>query len=214
MRVVTYWQDVGVPRPDKLMTYFAVSWVRHGFDPIMATEDDAKQHPRYAELKAWAEAAPTVNDRRYEAACWLRWCAYSFCAPAVFVDYDVINYGLKPEQIPSGEFVNLGGAAVYATPEGIEKFIKFFPRVSPVQIGRKAHVSDVYALDQFAAPLPLDEALCVLVGGPRELTAPLVHFGNAFVKPEWRFNERWRAVDDLYVRRKQHQDSQNAARGD
>jgi hypothetical protein len=201
MKVVTYWQDAGVPLPIKLVDLWLRSWVRHGFEPIMAKPEDAARHPRHAVVKAWAEAAPTVNDRRFEMACWLRWCAYARHAPAVFADCDVIDFGCVPEMIPQGDFVNLGGATVYATKIGIEGFISFFPRVSRILVGSKEHVSDVYALDQYALPEPLGKSICVLAGSSRELTAPLVHFGNASVKPEWRFNERWRAVEDLYARR-------------
>lgn len=197
MKVVTYWSNVGLPYPDKLADRWLESWHAHGFEPVIAGTEDVEQHPRYPDVLFWAATSPTINDRMFEAACWLRWCAYATHSPALFADLDVMNFGLKPEQVPVGDFEYLGAATVYATQVGIEKFIDFMPRSQPYTLSGELHISDLDAMQQFVGYR--DHGLCDVCAKPDK---PLVHFGNAYVKPEWRHNERWQAVDEMKQSRK------------
>ncbi len=198
MKVVAYWADLGPDLPRELVDLWAASWQINGFIPTLLRVDEAMKHPKYEQVLAWTETVPTVNDRQFEAACWLRWLAFELAAPAVIADYDVMNYGFRPEHIPPGAFVDLGAMTFFATPRGIAEFIAFMPLAKPIKtLDGRDHLSDLYAMRQYRASL----LPCVEAGEVGELTAPLVHFSNAHVPPEWQQWNRPLAIADLTKRR-------------
>lgn len=201
MRVVTYWQELA-PHPTDLMAAWQLAWEDHGFEVVITGLRDAQHNERYEACLKWAQQAPTRNQKEFEVACWMRWLAYQQYAPALFVDYDCINFDLKPERVPVGDFINLGCGTVYATWKGIQQFIDFWPRAKQVKVEGDWMLSDIYALQQFWDNRLREHMLmCVVPGRPGAQVAPLVHFGNAWVKPEHRHNERWRAVEEFRQQR-------------
>ena len=127
---------------DRILKLWKDSFDRFGFETKILTEEDSMRHPRYAELLELVRHFPSICQRDYENCCWLRWLAYEQNAPAIFTDWDVINFGLRPEDIPIQDMVSLhitnnppvihdtafgNPGVVYATAIGIADFISHFP---------------------------------------------------------------------------------------
>lgn len=67
------------------------NWKQRGFEPVVLSLEDAKQHPKYSELSEAVLKYPTVNDRVYEHACFVRHLAFDLAGAELISDYDVIN---------------------------------------------------------------------------------------------------------------------------
>lgn len=209
MKVYTYYHDISdLGYPTQIMERWKTSWRNRGFTPVILEEKDARAHQDYDEINALVSKFPTVNAPFFERACWLRWLAYQRQTQAgVFTDWDVINYDLWPSDIPQGDLVvldrNICGT-VYATQDGIQSFIQQFKtadRSIRYESG-KPHLSDMNLFrDWFQGPrIPYG----CLATDQEELTCKLVHFTNGLLPEYHRFNERWKAMDDLSERRDQH----------
>ncbi len=89
------------------------SWRSWGWTPVVLGESDAARHPKYRAINQKVDGLPCINPPFFQRSCFIRWGAVaSFMRrfavePAVFVDYDVLNYGWTPKDCPAG-FANLG----------------------------------------------------------------------------------------------------------
>lgn len=71
------------------------SWRARGWDPVVLSADEARRHPRFAELHARFKTLPTgSNPEAYEMACFLRWLAVAAMGGGYMTDYDAVNVGL------------------------------------------------------------------------------------------------------------------------
>lgn len=102
MNVYTYYMQVpGLWSNESqlaLIDLWKRSWSKHGWNPVVLTEEDAKKHPRYAEFKKRFWEMPTPYGHDYEGGCFLRWAAMAAVGGGMLVDYDVINYGFAPRE--------------------------------------------------------------------------------------------------------------------
>ena len=201
MNCYCYYQEIGLGYPDKMIQRWKASFEKQGFSAKVVGLKEAKQHPEYDKLSQIIATLPTVNGTGFDAACFMRWLAFETVAPGLFVDYDMINYSLTPDQVPTGDLVNLTAMCIYATKKGLSEFIENIkqahlyvynypngPHISDIDLLMRTHTGFAYTL-------------CDCSGLPSEMTKPVVHFGNAHVKPEWRSNNRWLAMDELTQRR-------------
>lgn len=207
MKVACYFDDPRYDYPDRLVTEWRESWSDHGFETAILTEEDARRHPKFQEIDDLVATIPTVNQRRYERACWLRWLAFQLHAPAVCTDYDVINFGLRPEHVPVGDLISLetsiSGSCCYATPKGIQGFLDYYPKWKElgavVTLYGQPHLSDMQV---FAATYRGPRlAYSVFTDHPGHFASCCVHFPNGLVCEEWRHANRWKAVSAHRVAR-------------
>ena len=86
----------------RLIELWKKSWRNYGWNPIVLSLNDAQKHPRYKEidLKNYSSNLYkySINEANYLEMCYSRWFAYGV-EDGVWSDYDVINYGLRPENI-------------------------------------------------------------------------------------------------------------------
>lgn len=197
MKVVCYYEGWG-EEPVELMNRWRTSWEKNGFEPVVVGPTLAKQHPAYDEILEFAKNAPTVNGREFERVCWMRWLAFSQVAPAVFADYDVINYGLHPSMVPTLDLAtHIGDMTVYAHRTFIENFIRSFKHATPIwmeDLG-KFHLSDLCAFQQFYHGAQL--GLSAFPNDPKSRVLPLVHFANHYVPKDQQHNYRWKFIDSF-----------------
>ena len=183
---------------DRILKLWKDSFDRHGFETTTLTEDDSMRHPRYAELLELVRQFPSVCQRDYENACWLRWLAYEQNAPGLFTDWDVLNFALVPEAVPTGDVISLhadgGPGAVYATGVGIAGFISQFPDAPrrPWTVQGQTHTSDMTLFTSLGYPR-VD--LCAMITSPSARTAPLVHFHNERLPDGDRHHKRWQYME-------------------
>lgn len=101
--VFTYYMPVPGLWPEdtqfRLIEIWKKSWAKHGWNPVVLNEDHAKKHSRYADFKKRFWEFPTEYGHDYEGACFMRYVAASAMGGGMMTDYDVINYGLRPEHV-------------------------------------------------------------------------------------------------------------------
>jgi len=206
MNVFCYFDNPKAPNyPDRLIECWRESWEANGFTPRVMTEADARANPRFTEIEATCKALPTVNDRRFEMSCWLRWLAFQQVAPGVFTDYDVINFSLRPEDVPTGNVVCLESPAspccIYATREGLAGFLDAFKlgNQCATLIDGRQHTSDLMVFQAWHKGPPI--ALSKLVTHAGHLHSQCVHFPNGLVKNKWLYEHRWKAVEAHRIER-------------
>jgi hypothetical protein len=177
--------------PTELVDCWRQSFTEHKFNPTVLSEADARRHPQFDQIKALVETFPTANDRVYENACWLRWLAFELVAPALFTDYDVINFALAPDMVPTKEMatsLQIGRpSCLYASPKAIREFVSLFKNAQDyvTDYCGKLHVSDMIVFWHWL-PIPTTP-LCVNYS---QGNAPLIHFCNALCPAEERDRKR------------------------
>jgi hypothetical protein len=157
---------------------WAESWKRHGWKPRVLTDRVVRQHPKFKEFSAAINLLPTVNNRAYENACYLRWLALQGVGGGWMTDYDVINFGFKsrrgkgPVEMLDCTYVP---CAVWANIIGASCIAELIRRYRP---GKQTHVSDMMVFktqfDKQSFGNPGTE--CVEFKVPGWDKAPLVHF--------------------------------------
>lgn len=190
-RVYTFYYP-GSSTAETMIAIWRHSWRVHGWCPVVLTPESYRGHPMLKNLTNRASALPTVNGGNYELQCYLRWLAFDTKAPGVFTDFDVVNYGLKPEEvprIPEGEpkIVALSHAGhpnpglFVANQAGIRVMLyDFLHGAIPLDTVRgRRHTSDMYYFFRHAKKDPGNR--CPNAGQPGWETAPCVHWSNTGV---------------------------------
>eukprot|EP00898_Chlorokybus_atmophyticus_P006941 jgi/Chlat1/7248/Chrsp58S00540 len=118
-RVYTYVEDVPSRKSQhdfkqqaRLLTAaWKASWEAQGWRAQILTHADAAKHPKYAEWRKALSQLPTVNNKQYELACFMRWIAMASIGGGLMADFDVLNVGLKP--MPGCQLPNNGNLTTH-----------------------------------------------------------------------------------------------------
>jgi hypothetical protein len=101
--VHTYFENITPegPEADRILSdrqatldLWATSWRDQGWEAVVLGRSDAERHPLYKTMMSRIDSYPTVNDKRYETACYLRWLALDAVSGSFMTDYDVLNFAL------------------------------------------------------------------------------------------------------------------------
>lgn len=135
------------------------SWRSRGFKPVVLNLDTAMRHPDFQKLNAIFEKFPTVNAKKYELYCYIRWLALEVVGGGMTSDYDVINNGFTPDYMEefkadkdritvfqaSSDLSCITPAAVYAPVPALKKFISAMAEYKVDETdkeGEAKHISD------------------------------------------------------------------------
>lgn len=80
-------------REEELINIWKKSWSKFGWKPNVLSKENIKVDKSHISK---LENLPTVNNRGYENACYLRWLAMSQIGGGWMCDYDVVNNGFTP----------------------------------------------------------------------------------------------------------------------
>lgn len=192
-RVVTYFEplfEATAHEEEGLLREWVVNWRDAGWAPVTTGRTLAQAHPRYRELLEAVSALPTVNDRRYEEACWIRWLAFSWWlewyprdkgVSCLFIDYDVA--ATQPIEPPSSPcWLALGhDPGCFADKPMLDTIIDAIIKRGKegiIEIDGKPHVSDMTLLNKIGHEIAPNIAIC----SPYPSTStPLVHVSNGSV---------------------------------
>ena len=192
MKVYTYYSNVGSMNAfeqARMIALWKASWSRHGWEPIVLTPADARANPMHDQLVAKFATFPTVNNKEYEMACWLRWIAMAMVG-GTMTDYDVLAFGFTPADIPTndGEFVSILAdnnpcpCAVSGTAQQYENTVRAFAEMMPGDSavhGDRPHFSDQSAVQAMSARLrPHIHDLCPEYRSRHWQSAGLVHYSH------------------------------------
>lgn len=116
MKVFTYYQPIeGLPCQRALLDVWCRSWAKAGWEPIVLSEDDVKQHPRFSFFKEHFWAKPALYGNDYSGACFMRYFAAAIHGGGMLVDADVINYSFPPTEPTPGKMkIFADGVSVFA----------------------------------------------------------------------------------------------------
>jgi hypothetical protein len=98
MVINTYFTSIaGMESHSEILKLWELSWRRRGWTTRILTVQDAQAHPRYNEFVARVDTYPTVNNREYERACYIRWLALVSVGGGWMSDTDTINFSFSPQ---------------------------------------------------------------------------------------------------------------------
>lgn len=118
----------------ELIELWKKSWSDHGWNPVVLSLEDAKQHPLYNEINLKDYSSNlyknALNNHQYLELCYSRWFAYG-CSDDGWSDYDVMNYGFTPDDMKSlvsgdPEFIDNIGSCGFASIDGYNKIVNRF----------------------------------------------------------------------------------------
>lgn len=177
------------------------AWSSRGWNPVVLGPLDVMKHPKYAEYRKAFEAFPTVNPKKYELLCFLRWLALDYVGGGLMVDYDVIPGRLVPSDITdirseTSKITVLQGksdgssaipSALHAKGASMKQWIKTLVGYKPDEKdveGTRTHVSDQGVLNrtlQSGAEWIVVNPTVREVGEEGWKGSALVHFPNCAV---------------------------------
>lgn len=215
-RVCTYFEDVFVEDAAEdyqaMLQLWKSSWRNQGWETTVLTEADAARHPNYTEWRAIFAGLPTVNDRGYELACYLRWVAAIQSGCGWLSDVDVLNYGFPPQHALSGPVLYTFEGPVPALVTGervafeavVLAFVQVYQRIiknltdeSIQSMNGAPHTSDMYILASrpdlyFDLRFPLS----LYSPGARNLSV-LLHYNKNEVKNILGHGDKVKAVQTI-----------------
>ncbi|KAJ8037203.1 hypothetical protein HOLleu_17959 [Holothuria leucospilota] len=91
---------------NETLAAWRMAWSSAGWTPVVLTEQHAMQHPKYDEFRKKFWDLPTINNKGYELACFLRHVAMAAVGGGWMADYDVLPLRLLPcTELPNdGEY--------------------------------------------------------------------------------------------------------------
>jgi len=102
MKIFTYNEDLSdLDDQSGLLSLWAKSWSKHGFEPIVLGRADAEKHDYFEtfvkEMRAVHKDLMGFDLSEYGLSCYLRWLAYATRTEDKFYvsDVDIINNGFK-----------------------------------------------------------------------------------------------------------------------
>lgn len=196
--VYSYYQPVpGLPVPGRLLALWAKSWQDKGWTPKVLNEEHARSHPGFEYFEKRISRFPTINNRAYERACFLRHLAMANIGGGLIVDYDVL---LMSTEDP-GQFGKLPPRPVIFEPTRVpcavlgdgnafeelcDILCEYEPKheqhVSDMTIVRKTNLqAESYCVEHLCSGRPIPDDL-----GDGWKKAPMIHFsGYSFKKLGW-----------------------------
>lgn len=173
------------------------SWKSRGWNPIVLTWLEARKHALYEKFENAVKLLPTVNPKKYELSCYLRWLALDQAGGGLMSDYDCIPGRMLPRDLDeirkdSGKMHVLQSndsvvvpACVYADREALKLWIKtmmgYKPTTSDIEQG-VSHVSDQSIATSIAAQegsFIKKHTLVSEIGEANYKTAHAIHFANS-----------------------------------
>ncbi|MFN5119072.1 MAG: hypothetical protein ACK5FE_14295 [Cyanobacteriota bacterium] len=178
--VYTYYEDIGSDL-GPLLDFWADTWARNGWTPVVLGPEDALKHPMYEKFVNHCSSLPTVNNPKYELACYLRWLAFASAGGGLMVDNDVMNHSYSPSRLEDGRGVLIldsGRVPCALMASDTQSILDEILAADSTQAGLefgKPHMSDMTIL--MASHFPNSQN-CVCFGSPGWEAAELVHYST------------------------------------
>jgi len=213
MKIFSFYGDVPeLPRGDelRLTILWREKWKSAGWEPVILSEWQARQHPHFEEYDAAISKLPSCNPPIYEKFCFYRWIALAQVGGGWLADYDLFA-------TPNGNplWHRLTGAEmnkviimqqpccpclVWCSADNAIRLCREFAKgIGNNPQDARAHFSDQYSLER----LVLDGADWIEVRNvvkqyPDEgcKDAPLIHYPNAALGPR-NLTPKWRHIPKL-----------------
>jgi hypothetical protein len=203
--IFTYHENIPTWDHAQLVSVWRRSWQDKGWRAIVVGREAAKQHPLFGAFVKRTRTFPTVNDRQYEEACYVRWLAFAVMIKitdgrALMSDYDVMNLNFHEDNLSHKIHDDVichettrVPCLIEATQHGANEIVNFILNREPGP--DCGHYSDMYAFKESTWPI---SNFCLEHGDPRWQEALAVHVASgavqraepgadktAFIKERW-----------------------------
>lgn len=139
----------------KILELWKKSWTFYGWNPVIYGIKECEKHPQFDLIYKLCEKFPTVNPKKYEMFCYLRWL-YMANVGGWYSDIDMINYGFTPKDyqnkiVSSG--IALHCCPIFMNTNNYQKLIDTYFNINEnsfISIHNKPHYSDMYILKNFS----------------------------------------------------------------
>lgn len=189
--IFTFYEKIPTWNHTEIVGIWKRNWQRKGYRPMIIGRDAAKRHPRFGEFVKKVRSFPTINDPRYEEACYIRWLGFSVMLDAVadgralMSDYDVFNQHFDDSHFGSEDVrcheLTRVPCLVEATKKGARQIIDFIMSRDPDHA--TGHYSDMIAFKESDWPIT---GHCQELGEVRGYCkwedAPAVHVASGAVQ--------------------------------
>ena len=175
MNIFTFFEPVdGMDQDEQanLISLWRKNWSAQGWKCFVLNERHAKVHPWFQFYSNLVSEFPTVNPKRYEYFCFIRWLAFANSChdgKCLFADYDVMSYGFTPDQRNDNRLVFYQGhvpALVFGGKESLYDLCRMFMayQIQPDDLYEgRPHVSDMHIIQKLMSRYPdkfvLDEKM-------------------------------------------------------
>lgn len=184
--IFTYYEQIPTWNVQKQLSMWRTNWQRAGFRAVVLGRDVAKRHPLFGKMVDKTRGWFSLNDRRYEEACYVRWCAFAVMVGMIdraglMSDYDVVNNGFSaahmgnPLPVVCHESTRVP-CLMQATHAGAEEIVNFILSRDPPP---SEHYSDMIAVKESNWPIT---GMCVELGTPGWQQAPAIHIASGAVQ--------------------------------
>jgi hypothetical protein len=155
MTIFTYHENIPTWNHRVLVQHWKQSWRKAGHRPIIMGREMARRHPMFGDFITKIRTFPTINDRHYEEACYIRWLAFEVMIDAtdgraVMADYDVFPNGFNDSHLGTEDVIchelTKVPCMVEATKKGAREIVEWIMSREPDHsIG---HYSDMIAFKE------------------------------------------------------------------
>lgn len=205
--VFTYYDPIPTWNHREIVNIWKHNWNKAGFRPIVMNRRVAKRHPMFGNFLTRIRTFPTVNDPRYEEACYIRWLAFEvmldICPDGrgTMSDYDVFNNGFDERHMGREDIVlhelTRVPCLVTANKAGARRIVEFIMSREPDH--STGHYSDMYAFKESDWPIT---GHCLEFGEKRgEIPwrkAPTIHAASGAIQREAPGYDKTKYIRDHY----------------
>lgn len=182
--IFTYHEFIPTWSHGQLVQHWKRNWQRHGFRSIVIGRDAAKRHPMFGAFMEKIRQLPTINDRRYEEACYIRWLAFDVMLAvtdgrAIMADYDVMNLNFNARHFGRDPVICHERTRVPCMVEANHEGARMIIDLIMSRQTTENHYSDMYAFKESDWPIT---GYCLELGEPRWQEALAVHAASGAIQ--------------------------------
>lgn len=185
--IFTYYQPIPTWNHAPLVNHWKMKWQRAGFRPLVLNRSAASRHPQFGDFLTKVRTFPTVNDRRYEEACYIRWLAFEVMLDiatdrrGIMADYDVLPQGFRAHDMGTERIIcherTRVPCMVEANKVGAGEIVQWIMSREPDHAA--GHYSDMYAFKESNWSV---SALCLELGEPACDRAKAIHAASGAIQ--------------------------------
>ena len=168
-----------------LVDLWKASWIANGWEAIVLDESAVRVDEEVARMLLAYRQLPSINRKKLDYYCYVRWLAVAQAGGGFMCDYDVINYSFRPQPVGnlalyerSVPCLVSGTAAEY---ERVARFFAAYAVTPDDRLQGKPHVSDMMIVTKNTWLYEQEEG-CAEFGRSGWETAGAVHFSNLSMK--------------------------------
>ena len=161
------------------------SWSANGWEPIVLDESSVQIDEEVAKMLLAYRALPSINRKKLDYYCYVRWLAVAQAGGGFMCDYDVVNYNFRPRPVGNLALYErsvpclVSGSAVEY--ERVARLFAAYVVAPDDRLQGKLHVSDMMIVTKNTWMFEQAEG-CAEFGRAGWETADAVHFSNLSMK--------------------------------